>query len=182
MRKHFFSFNTAFFVCFAILFGCMFFSGDNSPLLAIVIAGVAGGRHIDDEPLTTDLTRDASPNLLLNEIDQQIVKIRPMATPIDQISRLAASKPAGSMIVDYYNVDTKPTTAEVATEYVEPAAGSATADDTRITLSTSNDEMFDVSDTILVQGVYGYDASGTRQSTNSHGTRSHRARCDVTAV
>lgn len=149
-------------VIMLILGGCL--ASPTQAALAVVVAGVAGGKHIDDEPLTTDLTREASPELLLNEIDQQIVKIRPMATPIDQLSRCAGSKHVGSMIVDYYNVDTKPTTAEVATEYVEPAAGSATADDTRITLSTSNDEMFDVSDTILVQGVYGYDASGTKQS------------------
>ena len=149
-------------VIMLILGGCL--ASPHQAALAVVVAGVAGGKHIDDEPLTTDLTRSASSELLLNEIDQQIVKIRPMATPIDQLSRCAGSKHVGSMIVDYYNVDTKPTTAEVASEYVEPDAGSATADDTRITLSTNNDEMFDVSDTILVQGVYGYDATGTEQS------------------
>ncbi|MBP5687709.1 MAG: DUF5309 family protein [Muribaculaceae bacterium] len=148
-------------VIMLILGGC--FASPHAAL-AVVVAGVAGGKHIDDEPLTTDLTRGASPDLLLNEIDQQIVKIRPMATPIDQLSRCAGSKHAGSMIVDYYNVDTKPTTAEVASDYVEPTAGSATTDDTRITLSTTNDDMFDVSDTILVQGVNGYDESGTVQS------------------
>ncbi|MBR5638982.1 MAG: DUF5309 family protein [Muribaculaceae bacterium] len=149
-------------VTMLILGGCL--AGSHHVALAVVVAGVAGGKHIDDEPLTTDLTRNASPDLLLNEIDQQIVKIRPMATPIDQLSRCAGSKHVGSMIVDYYNVDTKPTSAEVADDYVEPDEGEATADDTRITLSTSNDDMFDVSDTILVQGVYGYDATGTEQS------------------
>ena len=146
-------------VIMLILGGCL--SSPHHAALAIVVAGVAGGKHIDDEPLTTDLSRTASPELLLNEIDQQIVKIRPMATPIDQLSRCAGSKHVGSMVVDYYNVDTKPTTAEVARDYLEPEAGEATPDDTRIVLSTSNDEMFDVSDTILVQGVYGYDETGT---------------------
>ncbi len=140
--------------------GCL--GAPHHAALAVIVAGVAGGKHIDDEPLTTDLTRASSPDLLLNEIDQQIVKIRPMATPIDQLSRCAGSKHVGSMVVDFYNVDTKPTTAEVVSDYVEPE--NPTADDTRITLHTSNDEMFDVSDTILVQGVYGYNASGTEQS------------------
>ncbi len=149
-------------VIMLILGGCL--ASPHHAALAIVVAGVAGGKHIDDEPLTTDLTRAASPELLLNEIDQQIVKIRPMATPIDQLSRCAGSKHVGSMIVDYYNVDTKPTTAEVASDYEEPDAGSATTEDTRITLSTNNDDMFDVSDTILVQGVYGYNESGTMPS------------------
>ena len=86
-----------------------------------MIAGVAGGKHVVDEPLTTDITREASPDLLLNEIDQQIVKIRPMATPIDQLSRCAGSKHSGSMIVDYHNVDTKPTHHDES-GYDEPAA------------------------------------------------------------
>jgi len=146
-------------VTMLILGGC--FVHASHATLAVVIAGVAGGRHIADEPLTTDLTRTASPDLLLNEIDQQIVKIRPMATPIDQLSRCAGSKHTGSMVVDYYNVDTKPTIAEVVQDYEEPSAGSATTDATRITLMTDNDDMFDVSDTILVQGVYGYDEAGT---------------------
>lgn len=145
-----------------ILGGCYFSPHDVS--LAMVIAGVAGGKHIVDEPLTTDGTRSASPDLLLNEIDQQIVKIRPMATPVDQLSRCAGSKHAGSMIVDYYNVDTKPTVTLVTEDYIEPDAQTASADDTRITLCTNNDDMFDVSDTILVQGVLGYEEDGTTLS------------------
>ena len=79
---------------------------------ATIIPGRAGGKQVVDWPLTTDLTREASPSLLLNEIDQQITKIRPMSTPIDQISRFAGAKHAGSMIVDYYNVDTKETSTQ----------------------------------------------------------------------
>lgn len=91
-------------VIMLILGGC--YVGDHNAMLAIVIGGVAGGKHVVDEPLTTDITREVAPGLLLNEIDQQIVKIRPMATPIDQLSRCAGSKHSGSMIVDYHNVDT----------------------------------------------------------------------------
>ena len=149
-------------VVMLILGGCYF--SPHYVSLAMVIAGVADGKHIVDEPLTTDGTRSASPDLLLNEIDQQIVKIRPMATPVDQLSRCAGSKHAGSMIVDYYNVDTKPTVSLVTEDYIEPDAQSASADDTRITLCTNNDDMFDVSDTILVQGVYGYEEDGTTLS------------------
>ena len=77
-------------------------SDASSAVLAAVVApGVAGGKHVVDGPLTTDVTRDLSQDLLLNEIDRQVVKIRPMATPIDQLSRCAGAKHAGSMIVDY---------------------------------------------------------------------------------
>ncbi len=63
--------------------------------------------EINAKPLTTTDSREMSPSLLRNEIDQRIVKVRPMATPVDQISRLAGCRPCGSMIVDYYSVDRK---------------------------------------------------------------------------
>ena len=117
-----------------------------------------------DEPLTTDLSRETSPDLLLNEIDQQIVKVRPMATPIDQLSRCAGSKHTGSMVVDFYNVDTKPTMTITTQAYDEPTAQTVTEDSVKATISTAKNEMFDVSDTILVQGVYGYEPDGSTLS------------------
>ena len=108
-----------------------------------LVAGVAGGKHVVGGPLTTDLARDASPELLLNEIDRQIVKIRPMATPIDQLSRCAGSKHAGSMTVDYYNVDTKPTTASMKETYTEPTPGQNLKNNGRVKLMTTGDDIFD---------------------------------------
>lgn len=136
-------------------------SDASSAVLAAVVApGVAGGKHVVDGPLTTDVTRDLSQDLLLNEIDRQVVKIRPMATPIDQLSRCAGAKHAGSMIVDYYNVDTKQTTATVA-----QSLDLSTADDkTKGVLHTDADAIFDATDTILVQGVLGYEADGATVS------------------
>lgn len=151
---------------FLLLISCKKTHGQ-SPITAMaLITGVAGGKHVVDGPLTTDLTREGSPDLLLNEIDRQIVKIRPMATPIDQLSRCAGSKHAGSMVVDYYNVDTKATSASLKQAYNEPAAGNVSTDDVRVKLVTSDDEIFDVSDTILVQGINGYNADGTTMSAN----------------
>ena len=132
---------------------------------AAIVPGVAGGRHVAGEPLTTDLTREASPDLLLNEVDRQIVKIRPMATPIDQLSRYAGSKHAGSMVVDYYNVDTKPTQTLLTDTYTEGTGvveGSTAGP--KVTLQTANNDIFAVSDTILVPGIYGYEADGVTVS------------------
>ena len=129
---------------------------------ATIIPGRAGGKHVVDGPLTTDLTREASPSLLLNEIDQQITKIRPMSTPIDQISRFAGAKHAGSMIVDYYNVDTKPTMTTLAQDYDEVAPEAGAAPKARI--KTHNNDIFDESDTILVQGVSGYAPDGVTET------------------
>ena len=131
--------------------------------LGMVIPGTDEGRHVVDGPLTTELSNEGSPDLLLNEIDQQIVKIRPMSTPIDQISRYAGSKHAGSMVVDFYRVDTKPTSTELKEEILEMQAGDQEETPT-ITIETHNDEIFDATDTILVQGVSGYQTDGVTRS------------------
>lgn len=71
------------------------------------VNGQAGGKHVSNAPLTTELAQQASPELLRNAIDSAVVKIRPMATPLDQISRLGHVRPVDSMEVDYYSVDTR---------------------------------------------------------------------------
>lgn len=73
-----------------------------------VITGTVGGNHVADGPLTTSVAAQASPELLTNDIDNRVVKIRPMATPIDQISRMVGARPVSSMKVEYYSVDTRP--------------------------------------------------------------------------
>lgn len=81
---------------------------DEGGLLAMaLVTGVEGGKHVVNGPLTLDAVQESGSGLLLNEIDKQIVKIRPMATPIDQLSRCAGAKASGSMVVDYYNVEPK---------------------------------------------------------------------------
>ena len=72
-----------------------------------VVTKGASGAQVIDGPLTVPAAREGSPSLLLNEIDSRVVKVRPMATPVDQISRMVGSRPASSMIVDYYSVDSK---------------------------------------------------------------------------
>ena len=83
---------------------------------------------------------------------------------MDQLSRYTERKHAGSMIVDYYNVDTKPTLAQVTDDYEAPDTLPEGSTPTAV-LTVSNPEIFDRSDTVLVQGVYGYEPDGvTRQS------------------
>ena len=62
--------------------------------LAAVIPGMSGGKLVTDEPVTTHLVRENSPSLLRNEVDKRIVKIRPMSTPIDQLSRWNGARKA----------------------------------------------------------------------------------------
>ncbi len=73
-----------------------------------IIEGTAGAPHIINNPVTTEITREVSADLLTNEIDSRIIKIRPMATPIDQISRMSKPRHSKSMVTEYYSVDTTP--------------------------------------------------------------------------
>jgi len=72
-----------------------------------IVDGAVQGKHITGTPLTTENAHEASPSLLANAIDTAIVKVRPMATPLDQISRMGNTRPVDSMEVDYYSVDTR---------------------------------------------------------------------------
>ena len=130
---------------------------------ALVATGT-GGEMVTDGPVTTDIVHESKNDYLLNEIDRQITKIRPMATPVDQLSRLAGAKRCGSMVVDYYNVDTKPTKCAVKAGIVASDDGGFDEADTHKQLMTTNDAIFDVSDTILVKGVSGYNPDGTKSA------------------
>lgn len=129
-----------------------------------VVAGVAGGKHVINEPLTVALTNVESPDLLVNEIDRRLVKIRPMATPIDQLSRWAGSKKSGSMVVDYYSVDTRPTSTKV-TRSVEGCSDNVGASRfQKVQLPVENADLFEASETVLVRGVGGYKPDGKTKS------------------
>lgn len=103
--------------------------------------------------VTTDVVNQVSPELLRSEIDSRIVKIRPMATPIDQISRHANTRRAGNMEVEYYAVDSKPFEATLQADIV-----AKTEDDrsNKIKMALAvgdNTKMFAVSETVLLANV-----------------------------
>lgn len=127
--------------------------------LAAVIPGMSGGKLVTDEPVTTHLVRENSPSLLRNEVDKRIVKIRPMSTPIDQLSRWNGARKASSMIVDYYSVDVKPTKSYMKTAYASPGSSAVNESHKKAKIDAVDNSIFEVSDTILVQGVKGYELS-----------------------
>lgn len=125
-----------------------------------IAAGTAGGQHISGAPATTENINQAAPGLLRNSIDQRIVKIRPMSTPVDQLTRCGSSRRANSMTVEYYSVDTKSTEAELS-EAVSGTFGTDRGDGRySYGIKTSCNNIFDESETILVPEVAGYDDSG----------------------
>lgn len=103
-------------------------------------------KQITGEPLTTTLANQEAPGLLRNEVDRKITKLRPMATPVDQLSRYAAARPCKSMTVDYYAVATRPQSAFTASEAILAGPTSAS-------LSTSESKAFDPSETVMVPSV-----------------------------
>ncbi len=102
------------------------------------IATETRGRETMDEQGEEDFYK--------NDINDKILKIRPMATPVDQISRYATTKAASSFIVEYHSIGTRPikTTVKTATQV---STGSS------IVLEVEDPDMFTLDDTIRVVGV-----------------------------
>ena len=82
-----------------------------------------------------------------NDINDKITKIRPMATPVDQISRYATTKPTGSFVVEYWSIGTRPIKTKVKTQTT------ATTSETSMKLEVEDPDMFTLDDTIRVVGV-----------------------------
>ncbi len=122
-------------------------TGEGIFAAATIIPGVAGGKHVVDGPVTTVDADTASPGLLRSELDERIVKIRPMSTPIDQISRYGGNRHSGSMKVEYYAVDTK----EVKTEVNRGTSVSGSGDDdtTMVSLRLNDLSIIEATDTLL---------------------------------
>lgn len=110
---------------------------------------------------TTETISANSPELLRNSIDDRIVKVRPMSTPIDQLSRCGRSRRSGSMTVEYYSVDTKKTESSI-TENAPGGAGAKKSDSLfSHVVKTADDTIFEASETILVPEINGYNDDGT---------------------
>lgn len=111
-----------------------------------IIAGTDGGQHVADQPLTTTIAELAAPDLLSDSIDRRIVKVRPMSTPVDQISRCAASRPCRSMKVEYATVDVRPGELELKTD----CGGTLETEGDVSTMDIVVDQPLDVTDTLFV--------------------------------
>lgn len=127
-----------------------------------IAPGTDNGSHVVASPLTTRLSEAASPDLLRETVDQRIAKIRPMSTPIDQLSRCAGSRPCRSMVVEYYAVDTKKTETTLTTALSTATRGQTMGELTAFEINTADDAIFDESETILVPEVKGYDNDGNQ--------------------
>ena len=93
--------------------------------------------------------KDGDPEFYTKDIDSRIVKIRPMATPIDQISRYAKAQRSDSFEVKYYSVGTRPISCKTSSDVTAQTSGAS------ISLPVDDANMFTLDDTIRVVGIKG---------------------------
>lgn len=93
---------------------------------------------------------DGDDEMYSKEIDSRITKIRPMATPIDQISRYAKAQPSSSFEVKYYSVGTRPISCKLTAAVSAMSSGA-----TSVAISVEDPNLFTLDDTIRVVGKKG---------------------------
>lgn len=103
------------------------------------IATETGGRANGDD------------DFYLNDVDRKIVKIRPMSTPVDQISRYCSTSHTDSFVCKYYSVGTRPIVSKLSDNVT-----AMTATQTAIALPVEDPSMFTLDDTIRVVGHKAY--------------------------
>lgn len=121
----------------------------------------SGNDNPDGIATETQGRQDGDPEFYTKDIDKRIVKIRPMATPVDQISRYAKAQHSDSFEVKYYSVGTRPITCKTTTAITAQTTGAS------IALPVDDPKMFTLDDTIRVVGVKGkYNEKGVAYDTN----------------
>lgn len=111
--------------------------------------------QVNGAPLTTTVTNSVG-TLLSAEIDKRVTKIRPMATPVDQLSRCGDIRHAGSMKVQYYTADVKEVSTNISSDYTGSdyqALPNGDQSSGQLTLHVDNPAIFSVSETILMPEV-----------------------------
>ena len=127
----------------------------------------AGVDAPDNGGMATESTgrQNGDPEFYTKDIDQRITKIRPMATPVDQISRHAKAQHSDSFEVKYYSVGTRPISCTTVAEMAEQTSGAS------VILEVDDPNMFTIDDTIRVVGVKGkYDYKGNAYDPNDKNT------------
>lgn len=103
---------------------------------------------------TVERLSASADSILKNDIDQRLVKLRPMATPVDQISRFGRQRPVTSMEVEYYAVAMR----GFETTLTKGLSAVATLNEgDTLTLRVAQPEVCEPSDTVMIDGVTGTD-------------------------
>lgn len=127
--------------------GVMMADASNLPDAGKVTAGADGTGGTDGIATETGGRNEGDSNFYLSDVDKRIVKIRPMATPIDQISRYAKSDSTDSFEVKYYSVGTREIKCATNKELAAMTSGAS------VSLPVDDVNMFTLDDTIRVVGI-----------------------------
>lgn len=137
-------FKSGSFATFIILLMCSLLGVvDAGALGAEAVAAPGGGVIQPGVEVTTQFTREHSEDLLLNDIEKRVVKIRPMGNPLEQFARYATRRNSKSQIHEYYSTDTLPASSTLKTAYTG-------ADNEQDTLDTNNNGIFSKYETIIL--------------------------------
>jgi len=120
-----------------------------TPSGSTVIAGAPMSAPSEVQGLATPDTAAAAPDLLLESINQEVVKIRPAFTPLDTIMRSAKAKKAESWEFGWYSTDLLPVESKVVAVTADAANNAAGVKDA--TLEVADPSLFNESDTLCVQ-------------------------------
>jgi hypothetical protein len=132
---------------------------DAGAMTADAVAG-AGGGVVDPGAINTvQFSRENSEDLILNDVERKVVKIRPMGNPLEQLSRYATRRSSHSQIHEYYSTDVLPVKTTLKTGYTPGTTG-----DDHVTIDTNNNAIFSVKETIIFPSVLGYDDTGAVQT------------------
>lgn len=127
--------------------GVMMANASNLPDAGVTNAGE--GASNDGIATESQGRQDGDAEMYTKDIDKRITKIRPMATPVDQISRYAKAQHSDSFEVKYYSVGTRPISCKTTEKLTAQVSGQS------VTLSVDDPNMFTLDDTIRVVGVKG---------------------------
>ncbi len=127
--------------------GVMMAEATNLPDAGKTNAGADGTGGTDGIATETQGRADGDSDFYMADVDKRIIKIRPMATPIDQISRYAKSSSCDSFEVKYYSVGTREIKCTTTQKVEAMSSGASTS------LPVSDTNMFTLDDTIRVLGV-----------------------------
>lgn len=131
---------------------------DAGVMAADVVNPAGGGAVRVGDATSRGNTDEDSANLILDQIDKKVTKIRPYDVVLDTIARnIKDTKSSTGQVVRHYAIDTIDTTATVTT--------AIEAKTKQIELKTSNNSIFASEQTINVNGVQGFKADGTTRDT-----------------
>lgn len=130
-----------------------------SVVMAIATDVLDAGKVNDDLSPIGNNEEFADEDFYTKDIDQHITKIRPMATPLDNISRNSTAVRTKSMEVKYYSEGTRPIKTTLKTAITAQTSG------TTMSLVPTDAKMFTEADTIRVVGVKGYKSDGATEDT-----------------